>query len=61
MKVRIIKELEGGYQVQIKRWYWPFWINRHWSSVESYAVECAERLANPALAIIWSSEATPCK
>jgi hypothetical protein len=61
MKVRIIKEPDGGYQVQIKRWYWPFWINRHWSAVESYAIECAKRLADPSLAIIWSSEAAPCK
>lgn len=27
MKVRVIKE-GGFYNVQVKRWFWPFWTNK---------------------------------
>lgn len=63
MKVRVVKE-SGAFRVQIKRKYWPFWVNK-WSFVyESNAINSAKDLANPDSSVIWSSdspEVEPCK
>lgn len=50
MKIRIITDKYCGYEVQCRRWYWPFWIqlggsNTHSSilDAESYAVRVSKR------------------
>ena len=63
MKVRVVKE-GGGFLVQTKRCYWPFWINCNWFSYKETALENAQDIANPESVIVWSSdspETAPCK
>lgn len=57
MKVRIVKD-SGGFRVQLKRRYWPFWINDNWFITEPSALEHAKQLVNPESAVVWSSDAT---
>lgn len=45
MKVRIVADMYLGYEVQIKRWYWPFWRMANFSNTFS-SVEKATEFAN---------------
>lgn len=60
MKVRVVKD-GGFYNVEVKRWYWPFWIEVAFDSCEDRAIEKAKLRADPCSAVVWSSEASPCK
>ena len=54
MKVRVIKE-GSFYNVQVKRWFWPFWIETAYDSCEDRAIEKAKRFADPSSAVVWSN------
>jgi hypothetical protein len=43
MKVRIIRVLPEGYEVQVWHWWFPFWIQLGYSTF--YNLEAAERYA----------------
>lgn len=41
---RIVEDEFAGYEVQIWRWWWPFWVEANWVNTHS-SVERAERWA----------------
>lgn len=41
MKVRIVTDIYRGYEVQVKRWYWPFWTQLGFSNTFA-SIEQAE-------------------
>lgn len=42
-KYRIVRDNYAGYEVQIKRWWFPFWIQVDFNT--HYSIECAESYA----------------
>lgn len=57
LKARVVKDWDGGFRVQIKRWYWPFWLNVSYTGFEDKAKFLAEKYINPESAVVWSSDA----
>lgn len=59
MKVRVIKEVMTRgticYNVEVKRWYWPFWVEVGYNYDEKAAIEIAKRWKEPENAVIWKS------
>lgn len=35
MKYRIVTDGFNGYEVQVKKWYWPFWVQHGWVNTHS--------------------------
>lgn len=60
MKVRVVKSAAHAdiFDIQAKRWYWPFWVEIGYAYDEKTAIAKAERFAFPESALIWSSDAT---
>lgn len=46
MKLRIVNDNYSGYEVQIWRWYWPFWMMPGYSINTFRSVSQAEEYAN---------------
>lgn len=63
MKVRVVKEA-GWYNVEVKRWFWPFWIEVAFSGSQQDAIEKAVCFADPSRAVVWTNKdlgTSPCK
>lgn len=41
---RIVRDTWAGYEVQIRRWWWPFWMQAGFSNTHG-SLEAAERWA----------------
>ena len=44
MKIRIVEDNYSGYEFQVWRWYFPFWINVYYNTAKSPKI--AEEMAN---------------
>lgn len=44
MKLRIVKDAYAGYEVQVKRWWFPFWVQANFTNTHS-SIERAEQFA----------------
>lgn len=49
IKARIVRDRWLGYEVQIWRWWWPFWVQANFSNTHT-TIEGAERFAKEYLA-----------
>lgn len=45
MRLRIVRDKYAGYEVQVWRWWWPFWTEADFMNTH-FSVERAEARAN---------------
>jgi hypothetical protein len=57
MKVRVIKDpsFDHIYNVEIKRWFFPFWVEVRWACSLERAIEKARYYADPNINIVWKN------
>ncbi len=59
MKLRVVRDIYAGYEVQAWRWWFPFWMqcgtsNTH-SSLEK-AIEYAKNLSQPVVKVLQEED-----
>lgn len=57
MKVRVTTDAKDPdcYNVEAKRWYWPFWMEVSWSYNKDAAIQRAKYLTDPELSVVWKN------
>lgn len=54
MKVRVVKD-GSFYNIEVKRKYWPFWIEVAFDCSKEGAIEKAKLRADPEVAVVWKN------
>lgn len=55
MKVRVIQDMYDTdcYNVEVKRWYYPFWVEVAYAYNKDTAIEKAKLFADTSKRVVW--------
>ena len=42
MKVRIVRDMYAGYEIQVKYWWWPVWLQKPFTNTYSSLEEATQ-------------------